>query len=353
MSVTLRKRTLPSGKIQLYLSININGHRTYETLNYCLTSDRVRNKEALRLAEAIRAKKELEVHADAEGLPDAGRRRQNFFAFAQGIYGEKPPLTRRTYINAMEHLEEFAGKDLTVARITEKFCEQFLAQLNKGLKPSTAGAYYARFKTIIRALVKARIIPQDPATDIHVRHVDSLPKYLTLEEVHELIKQPCGNDDVREAFLFSCNTGMRYQDVNSLAWKQIRGETIEFVQLKTGGAEKLPLSPSAVVILERQRAKQYAGKGSSDAEPELVFNLPRRSTVDKVLKTWGKRANTHIPLSFHKARHTFATLALDFGIDFYVTSDYLGHKNPATTQIYARVTDTKKKDAVTKLPKME
>ena len=117
-----------------------------------------------------------------------------------------------------------------------QFCEQFLAQLNKGLKPSTAGAYYARFKTIIRALVKASIIPQDPAADIHVRHVDSLPKYLTLEEVHELMKQPCGNDDVREAFLFSCNTGMRYQDVNSLVWKQIRGETIEFVQLKTGRA---------------------------------------------------------------------------------------------------------------------
>jgi len=239
MSVTLRRRTLPSGKIQLYLSININGHRTYETLNYSLTSDRVRNKEAL----SCRSDPCQEGTGGPRrcGRPPRCRKTQaEFFAFAQGIYGEKPPLTRRTYINAMEHLEEFAGKDLTVARITEKFCEQFLAQLNKGLKPSTAGAYYARFKTIIRALVKARIIPQDPAADIHVRHVDSLPKYLTLEEVHELMKQPCGNDDVREAFLFSCNTGMRYQDVNSLVWKQIRGETIEFVQLKNWKSGEAP-----------------------------------------------------------------------------------------------------------------
>jgi integrase len=352
MSVPLRQRKLPSGKTQLYLAVNIHGHRTYQALNFYLSEDKARNKETLRLAEAIRAKRELEVHADAEGLPDSNRRKQDFFAFAEQIYDDKLPLTKRTYTNAMEHLSEFAGKDLTVGRITAKFCEQFLAYLNKNLHPNSAAAYYARFKTVIRALVKANILPQDPAAGIHVRRVESLPKYLTLKEVHDLLKQPCGNNEVRDAFLFSCNTGLRYQDIKSLTWGQFRRQSIEFIQSKTGIAQQVLMSTSAINLLERRRGFRGEKKGQTDNREELIFSLPRRSTIDKVLKTWGERAKLQVPLSFHKARHTFATLALESGVDIYTTSKLLGHKNLSTTQIYARVTDTKKKAAVAKLPEI-
>lgn len=352
MSVTLRKRKLPSGKIQLYLAANINGHRTYQALHFYLTQDKVQNRETLRLAEAIRAKRELEVHTDAEALSDSTKRRQNFFDFGERIYENKSSLTRRTYVNAMEHLKEFAGKDLTVARITTQFCEQFLTHLNKTLQPNSAAAYYARFKTIIRALRKENVLSHDPAAGVHVRRVASLPKFLTLEEVHRLMKQPCGNDDVRDAFLLSCNTGLRYQDVVGLTWSKIRGETIEFVQSKTGGEEKIPLSKSALILLERRKRLLKRGSVLSAPGNDRVFTLPRRSTVDKVLKTWGKRAGLGIPLSFHKARHTFATLALESGVDIYTTSKLLGHRNLSTTQIYARVTDQKKRAAVAKLPRI-
>lgn len=352
MSVKLRKRRLPSGKIQLYLAVNLHGHRTYQALNFYLTQDKIRNRETLKLAEAIRAKRELEVHADAEGLLDSNRRRQNFFDFAERVYQGKRPQTKRTYENAMDHLSNFAGKDLAVARITPRFCEQFLVHLDANLQHNSAAAYYARFKTIIKALVNENVIMHDPAAGIQVRLHASLPKFLTLDEVHRLARAPCGNEQVREAFLFSCNTGLRYQDIKALTWNQLREGTLAFVQSKTGSEESLPLSKSALQLIERQRIRGDGGGKLAPAGTDPVFDLPRRSTVDKVLKTWGKRAGLQIPLSFHKARHTFATLALESGVDIYTTSRLLGHKNLSTTQIYARVTDKQKRGAVSKLPRI-
>jgi site-specific recombinase XerD len=80
--------------------------------------------------------------------------------------------------------------------------------------------------------------------------------------------------------------------------------------------------------------------------------LPRQSTIDKQLKAWAKAAEIKKSVSMHKARHTFATLSLASGIDIYTTSKLLGHKNLATTQIYAQVIDEKKKRAVDMLPKI-
>jgi site-specific recombinase XerD len=75
--------------------------------------------------------------------------------------------------------------------------------------------------------------------------------------------------------------------------------------------------------------------------------------IDKQLKKWGEDAEVKKPMSMHKARHTFAVLGLSSGIDIYTISKLLGHKNLATTQIYARVVDEKKRKAVDMLPTID
>jgi len=97
MSVRLRRRRLANGRTRLYLSINTSGQRKYEALNMFLTQDGVRNKETLRLAEAIRAKRELDLHADRHGLAAPWKRRANFFDYAEGLLEHKSPITKRTY----------------------------------------------------------------------------------------------------------------------------------------------------------------------------------------------------------------------------------------------------------------
>jgi hypothetical protein len=92
MSVKLRKRKLPSGKTQLYLAIGVSRHRRYEALNLFLTKERNGNKQILRLAEAIRAKRELDVHADQEGIASPWRQSLCFFEYAEGIIGTKRRL---------------------------------------------------------------------------------------------------------------------------------------------------------------------------------------------------------------------------------------------------------------------
>ena len=104
MRVRLRKRKLPSGNISLALVTNIDGHRRYETLNIFLTKDRHENKEKIRLADAIHAKRELDVHWDLEGILTPWRHSVSCFDNAEIIYRNKTPLTRQSCVNALDYL---------------------------------------------------------------------------------------------------------------------------------------------------------------------------------------------------------------------------------------------------------
>jgi len=348
MSVRLRKRRLPSGKLQLYLSIYSSGRRRYESLNLFLTNNSVHNKETLRLAEAIRAKRELDAHANTEGISSPWKRDTNFFDFAEAVYKNKLFYAKRCYVNALDHLRAFAGPNLMFTAINERFCTDYRTYIMGRVSRNSAVAYFARFKSILRVATKEGYLHRNPSEDLTIHTVETQPKFLTYEQISALENTPCGNNIVRDAFLFSINTGLRHKDIRSLVWSQIKGGTLAFTQSKTASPEVLPLTESAKAILKRQ-PRQI---GVSSENEDYIFRLRRSSSVDKVLKTWGKRAGIDVKLSFHCARHTFATLMVTQNVDIYTVSKLLGHKNVATTQIYAKVVDTKKREAVNRLPQI-
>jgi site-specific recombinase XerD len=86
--------------------------------------------------------------------------------------------------------------------------------------------------------------------------------------------------------------------------------------------------------------------------PDAVFKLGAQQTIDKAIRRWVKRAGIEKKISFHSARHTFATMSLTHGVDLYTLSKLLGHKHVASTEIYAQVVDRKKRQAVEKLPRL-
>ena len=99
----------------------------------------------------------------------------------------------------------------------------------------------------------------------------------------------------------------------------------------------LPLSPEAL--------KWMPERGDKMAE-DHVFDLPSPTMINVLLKPWAKAAGIDKRFSFHTARHTFATMMLTLGADLYTTSKLLGHADVKMTQVYAKIINQKKDDAV-------
>jgi integrase len=351
MSVKLRKRTLPSGKVQFYLSIGDSKQRRYETLKLTLTKDKAKNKEILLVAEAARSTRELDLVREANGLKPKVVRKKSMFTYTRELIADKHPRNQLTYKNMLKHLKAFnESEELFFGQITERFCERFKNHLLTKLNPNSALAYFLRLRSVLKAAEKDELIVGNPTADIKIKHKKSLPRYLTEQELQRLATTPCGNKVTRDAFLFSCLCGLRYEDISKLVWSQIKNKGIEIVQSKTGDPLRIPLTPEALEILERQKKIIRMGKDGQFQNDGRIFDLPRRSSIDKVLKTWGKRANIRIPISMHKGRHTFATMLLSSGTDIYTASKLLGHRDIATTTIYAKVVDQKKEEAINRLP---
>ena len=339
MSIIIRKRRLKHGKAGLYLDIYYKGQRTSETLGLHLTSDKGHNKEVLKLAKKISTQRELDIQSGKYGFP-AGKRNINIFEFARPIYKHNAPNSTCIYESMLKHLATFSNKSLTFEPITPQFCERFKSYLTDIVSPNTAVMYFLKFRTILNRAIDQNILHSNPTQKIRIKGVDVLPKFLTTNDVQKLMITECKNPHVKNAFLFSVFTGLRLGDVQNLKWEQITDSSMKVIEKKTQSANIQPLAKITLKILEEQKAE----------EQKYVFRLGTKQSIGQMLAKWGKTAGLERRLSFHQARHTFATLLITKGIDLYVVSKLLGHKNISTTQIYAKVIDSKKVEAIATLP---
>ena len=352
MSVTLRKRKLPSDRTQLYLDIYSNGKRRTEALGFFLEkNDRFQNRETMKMAEEVRAKRQLDFQADAHGLVGTHNRKAGFVKYLNDQAALRTsPQTRASYNDAIKHFANFAGENITFGDLNPQVFEKFKAYLLAHVSANSAHSYLARIKTGLNQAVKDNIIAVNPANQTTIHKTETIPVHLSIKEIRKLAKTPCGNEQVKQAFLFSCFTGLRYSDISRLTWPQVKDGYLEYTQTKTGTPERLPLSPHALRILKKQKQAKRSARIERDIPEGTVFLLPIKSGVHNRLKNWAKAAGLDKNLSFHKGRHSFATIALSSGVDIYTVSKLLGHKDLGTTQIYAKVVDEKKRRAVNRLP---
>ena len=117
------------------------------------------------------------------------------------------------------------------------------------------------------------------------------------------------------------------------------GYYIRFTQKKTKGVETLPISEQARKLL-----------GEEESQDTLIFKGLHYSAWSNLkLQQWMMKAGITKTITFHCARHTYATLQLTLGTDIYTVSKLLGHKELRTTQIYDKVIDDKKREAANKI----
>jgi integrase len=132
-----------------------------------------------------------------------------------------------------------------------------------------------------------------------------------------------------------------------MTWAEVRGSNAEgwyirFQQQKTKDYEVLPIT---------QQARDLLGKKEQPGR-KVFTGLKYSAYIGVALTRWMMRSGVDRNITFHCARHTHATLLLNQGVDIYVVSKLLGHKNVKTTEIYAKVSNMKKNEAVNKIPRL-
>ncbi|MCK4358809.1 MAG: site-specific integrase [Candidatus Cloacimonetes bacterium] len=349
--IKLRYKKLSSGYYSLYLDMWYNGIRQYEFLKIYIKGSRnnyIDDDNKLRLAISIRDKKELELLQQDTGFElSSWRKRANFIDYFNSIV-DKKPKSERAWRNTWLYIKKFTKGKIEIKGIDEKFCEDFKDYLLKNvtlknLSQNTANLYLSKFKASLNQLVKEKIIQYNPARDVHIRYIGGNREFLTLDEIKMIKNTPARNIHVKNAFIFSCFTGLRLSDILSLTFNQIEGEYLIYKQQKTNEFERIKLTESALAIINKQKELVKSDK---------VFLISNEKTLRYNLNKFVKDTGIKKHITFHSARHTFATLCLTYDIDLYTVSKLLGHKDIKSTQIYAKLIDKKKDAAVDKLPKI-
>lgn len=360
--VHLRQKKLNNGNISLYLDIYVNGRREYEFLKLYLVpektkEDRASNRETLRLAEAIKSLRIVDIQNGRYGFASIYKTETNFLEYFSNLTEQlKTNGTESNYnlwTRTLRHLKIFFKENTTFADISEKTCEQFRDYLTKDartqwgypLAKRTQHYYFITFKASFGQALRNKIIPENVCQFVSPPKFQSVERvYLTQEELKRAAKAESQSPILKRAFLFSCLTGLRWSDIQKLRWKEVStfdGHTrLTFTQKKTRELEYLDIADQAAQLLGER------------GEPEaLVFaGLKYNTYTSMALNNWLFRAGIDKKVTFHCARHTFAVLMLDLGVDLYTVQKLLGHREIRTTQIYAHLLDKTKQDAVAKIP---
>lgn len=353
MAVKLRKKALANGRVSLYLDLYTGEERKYEFLKLYLYKrpkddlEKQHNKAVTQTAENIRAKRELQIGAQENGVAPALKLKVNFFDYMQLYIDRYTKKDIRMIASALRYLREFVGSDyLSSKAVNENLCRDFSQWLDNhpNLNGETPYDFFAKFKKVLKQAVRDGVFAVSPALDVQNRRSENVVSkdVLSIDEIQRLAKAECGNDQVKRAFLLACNTGLRYSDVNTLRWKHYQEGRIRIVQNKTQKPVIINLNASA------QRLLGPPGKAD-----ELIFTLPSHTAISKNLRFWKNRAGIDKTVTFHVARHSFATNLILYGADINSASSLLGHTSFDHTRKYVRIVESLKQDAVNRLPEID
>jgi len=376
MRVHLRQRQqTKKGKISLYLEIykgttstkdgKTKTNRDYEYLELYLIAkpktpfDIQHNKETLELAKSIKAKREFEIKNGQYGFDNTFKAGGCFIEYYK-VQMNKRIKSRGNYTNwggMLKHILIFTeGGQLSFENIDEAFCKGLLNYLQneakttmgKPLKQSSVHSYYTKFKACIHQAVRDKIIHTNPCLNVkNVGMMQAKREWLTESELRKIAKTHCQSEILKRSFLFSCFTGLRWSDIHKLKWSEVQktdtGTRIVFHQQKTKGLQYLDINEQACKYM-----------GDVRQPDELVFwGLNYNNPLNDNLRKWMLDAGITKNITFHCARHTFAVLLLSKGVEIYTVSKLLGHTDIKTTQIYASITDAKKREAMDLLPNFD
>lgn len=264
---------------------------------------------------------------------------------------EYAPGTLERYKTSLSHTIEFLQwkykvSDIEINKIDHAFVTdyEFWLQSVRNCANNTAVKYIKNFSKIIKLCLANDWLDKNPFANYKSKVKEVERVYLSEEEIQNIINKDFKTERlslVRDIFLFSCFTGLAYIDVKNLTKSHISigidGEKWIFThRQKTETASKIPILPVTQMIIDK-----YADHPKSNNEDKLLPILTNQK-MNAYLKEIAGVCEIEKELTFHIARHTFATtVTLTNGVPIESVSKMLGHKNLRTTQHYAKVLDKK------------
>ncbi|MDM1086683.1 site-specific integrase [Myroides odoratimimus] len=374
MNITLKQRKLPSGRISLLIEytkgveVTSTGKKKYirefENLKLFLhgapnsPKERKENKEALQMAENILAIRQSENLRGKYGIKNKHKGQRCFLDFFHEKTEEKyeSPKNYGNWTASFLHLKRCISPTFTFDEVDDEFLKKVrhyfdTKALTKSKLPLSLNSKYSylnKFRAALRLAFEEGYLTINYAQKVKsFKQAESQREYLTFNEVQSLVKTDCKYEVLKRAFLFSCLTGLRWSDINNLVWSEVRDEDhvcrVIYRQEKTEGVEYLYISKQARELL-----------GERESLNQRVFTGLKYSAVyNNEIVRWCNRAGIHKHITFHSARHTNAVLLLENGADIYTVSKRLGHREIRTTQIYAKIIDSKMKEASELIPELK
>jgi integrase len=264
---------------------------------------------------------------------------------------EFAPATLTRYKTVYTHLSSYIKwkyemHDFEIKDLNYEFISHFVFWLKseRNCGNNAAVKYLGNFKKIVLECMKRGLLANDPFLGFKIKRNEVIPVALTKEELIRITNKKFDIErlnHVRDIFLFSCYTGLAYIDAYKLRNTDIvigidGGMWITTTRQKTNSSTRLPLLPNAIAILAKyQDHPKCVSKGT-------VLPVLTNQKTNSYLKEIADLCGIRKKLTFHIARHTFATtVTLTNGVPIETVSKMLGHKSLKQTQHYAKIVDLK------------
>lgn len=279
---------------------------------------------------------------------EAPNKKHSNASFTDFVFGhlekERSSLRRETYYtykSTATKLLRFKRK-IDFKDIDEKFIHEYREwMLRIGNNENTTSKSLRTLRTWINVALRFGMIQKNPFQYIRIKKIDGKRDFLNIEDFNALYntylsgKYTGMRQEILRYFLFSCTTGIRYSDIRRLEYSHISDGVIQLMMQKTTLPVAIPLSDKASLIIRPYGAGR-------------CFRTYCNKVTNRILKMIVCDHGIQKKVTFHVARHTFATISITLGIPIEVVSKLLGHTDLKTTQIYTKIVDSVKAKEMTK-----
>jgi site-specific recombinase XerD len=327
-------------KYSLYTEIQRDGIRKKQSLKLFVSgksSDYENDLKVIRIAKlkVNEYNKKYEIRKNIEFIDEIDDqsylKNANFITIFIKYYEDryKNNNTKKPFQNTIRHIQQFGGRNINISVINKSFCYKFRNYLDKtDLKNSSKNTYLQKFKEVIGYLIDNKIITENPIPKKY-SFKSNIPdrQYLTEDELRKLISTPFPeySEIVHNAFIFSCLTGLRWNDLKDLKFSDVKSGVLKIKQGKTQEFVEFKLP---------ERAKRIV-KHMITIHDEKVFDgIGTNHRGNIKLKIWVNNAGIDKKITWHSARHTFACLLILKQVDLYHISRLLGHLDIKHTTKY-------------------